>query len=319
MDVSWLRSWLGASREPSRGDRDALEGLAWTGDPAWPAGLEIEWLGTAGFRLSYEGFDLLIDPYVTRVPLGAVLARRPALPEVALVRRYVPRASAVLVGHTHFDHAVDVPKLSELYGCPVFGSPSLQHLMALHGLAERATVVEPYRTYALGPFEVSFVPSVHSKLVLGLAVPFDGELTCEHLDQLAPSAYRCGLVWGIHVAVAGVTFYHQGSADLVDDAVRHRGVDYFLAGISGRSMARDYVGRVLRQLEPRVIVPTHYDDFFRPLGEPMTLIRNVDVAGFVGEVEAVSRDFTIRTLRPLEVVGGGPSGRPYGASSQGLM
>ena len=58
--------------------------------------------------------------------------------------------------------------------------------MGLHGLAEQAVEVEPYRTYELGPFEVSFTPSVHSKLMLGLAVPFDGELTCEHLDGLSP-------------------------------------------------------------------------------------------------------------------------------------
>ena len=40
--------------------------------------------------------------------------------------------------------------------------------MGLHGLAEQAVEVEPYRAYELGPFEVSFAPSVHSKLLLGL-------------------------------------------------------------------------------------------------------------------------------------------------------
>ena len=58
--------------------------------------------------------------------------------------------------------------------------------MGLHGLAEQTVEVEPYRTYELGPFEVSFTPSVHSKLLLGLAVPYDGDLTCEHLDGLSP-------------------------------------------------------------------------------------------------------------------------------------
>ena len=54
------------------------------------------------------------------------------------------------------------------------------------------------------------------KLLLGLAVPYDGDLTCEHLDALSPSAYRCGQVWGISIEVAGVRFYHQGSANLID-------------------------------------------------------------------------------------------------------
>ena len=112
--------------------------------------------------------------------------------------------------------------------------------MALHGLAERAVEVEPYRTYELGPFEVSFTPSVHSKLLLGLAVPYDGDLTCEHLDSLTPGAYRCGQVWGISIEVAGIRFYHQGSANLIDDAIRERSVDVFLAGVAGRSFTEDY-------------------------------------------------------------------------------
>ena len=93
----------------------------------------------------------------------------------------------MLVGHTHFDHAVDAPAIARRFGCKAYGSDSLVTLMGLHGLAERAVEVEPYRTYELGPFEVSFTPSVHSKLLLGLAVPYDGELTCEHLDALSPA------------------------------------------------------------------------------------------------------------------------------------
>ncbi len=141
----------------------------------------------------------------------------------------------MLVGHTHFDHAVDAPAIARRFGCKAYGSDSLLRLMDLHGLAEQTVEVEPYRTYELGPFEVSFTPSVHSKLLLGLAVPYDGDLTCEHLDALTPGAYRCGQVWGVTIAVAGVRFYHQGSANLIDEAVRERDVDVFLAGVAGRT------------------------------------------------------------------------------------
>ncbi len=76
--------------------------------------------------------------------------------------------------------------------------------MRLHGLGGLAVEVEPYRRYELGPFVVSFTPSLHSKLILGRRVPFDGELTCEQLDGLTPGAYRCGQVWGIRIEVAGI-------------------------------------------------------------------------------------------------------------------
>jgi hypothetical protein len=45
-----------------------------------------------------------------------------------------------------------------------------------------------------------------------------------------------------------------------------------------------------------VVVPTHYDDFFRPLAEDMDLVANVRLADLAGEVEAVSRDATLAAL-----------------------
>lgn len=269
-----------------------------------PAGLEVEWLGVSGYRLSHEGKTLFIDPYLSRVPVSHLIRRRPALPDPSALDRFGAAPGevvGVLVGHTHFDHAVDAPAIAARTGCSAYGSPSLVNLMALHGLAEQAVEVEPYRTYELGPFEVSFTPSAHSKLLLGLAVPYDGELSCDHLDGLAPGSYRCGQVWGISIRVAGIHLYHQGSANLIDDAIRARDVDVFLAGIAGRSFTRDYWARILPRLDPAVVVPTHYDNFFRPLGDGMEFVSNVRVASLPEEIGAVARDVEIAALPRVDV------------------
>ena len=268
--------------------------------------MEVEWLGVSGYRLTYEGQSIYIDPYLSRVPLSSLIRRRTALPDRVMLDRYVRpqgEVAGVLVGHTHFDHAVDAPAIAKLYGCKAYGSSSLLQLMNLHGLAERTVEVEPYRTYELGPFEVSFTPSAHSKLILGLAVPYNGELTCDHLDGLCPSAYKCGQVWGLTIRVAGITLYHQGSANLIDDAVRERGVDVFLAGIAGRSVTRNYWQRVLSKLEPRTIVPTHYDDFFKPLGAEFEFIRGAKIEQVPEEVAVVSEDFTVAALPRTDLAG----------------
>lgn len=274
---------------------------------ALPAGLQLQWLGVAGYRLTYERRTLYIDPYVSRVSLGTVLRRAPAHADLALHERYlggeVGEVVGVLVGHTHFDHAIDVPALARRHGARAYGSRSLVNLMALHGLGERTVEVEPHRAYELGPFTVKFVPSLHSKLLLGYRVPFDGELTCEHLDALSPGAYRCGQVWGIHVEVAGMSFYHQGSASLIDEEIRHRDVDVFLAGIAGRSFTRDYWSRILTRLQPRVVVASHFDDFFRPLDAPLAFSTNVNLTALPEEIAAVSRDFAVATLEPLRTLG----------------
>jgi L-ascorbate metabolism protein UlaG (beta-lactamase superfamily) len=258
-----------------------------------PTGLEIEWLGVAGYRLTYDGVSVLVDPYASRVPLRALLLRRPALPEPHLIDRYIGPASAVLIGHTHWDHAVDAPALARRDGARVYGSESLAHLMRLHGL--QSTVVEPHRPYEIGPFVVRFVPSRHSKLLFGRKVPFDGPLTCEDVHALTPGAYRCGDVFGIRIEVAGISLYHQGSADL-DDRERIDAVDVFLAGVAGRQVTPRYWERILPRLDPRLIVPTHYDDFFAPLDRELGLVRRIALTELPGEISAVSGAARIAAL-----------------------
>ena len=291
-------------RSAQREDGQALGELE-TSPLELPTELEVEWLGVSGYRMSFEGKTLFVDPYVSRVPFSDLLRRRPTLPDPAALERFVRAPGevvGVLVGHTHFDHAVDAPAIARHFGCEAYGSDSLARLMDLHGLADRAVEVEPYRTYELGPFEVSFTPSVHSKLLLGLAVPYDGDLTCEHLDALSPAAYRCGQVWGISIEVAGLRFYHQGSANLIDDAVRERGVDVFLAGIAGRNFTEGYWRRILPLLDPEVVVPTHYDNFFRPLGREMEFVSNVQLSALPEEIGAVSGDARIAALPRADLV-----------------
>jgi L-ascorbate metabolism protein UlaG (beta-lactamase superfamily) len=268
-----------------------------------PAGLEIEWLGVSGYRLTYEAVSLFVDPYVSRVPLRALLLGRLAMPEAALIDRYISApgpVAGVLVGHTHFDHAIDAPAIARRFATKAYGSSSLAQLMYLHGLGELAVEVVPHKAYELGPFVVRFVPSRHSKLLFGRRIPMDGELTCDHLRGLSPRAYRCGQVWGIRIDVAGVSLYHQGSADLDDDELRDEPVDVFLAGVAGRSFTPRYWERILPRLDPRVVVPTHYDDFFAPLGRRLSFVRQVRLAEVPAEVAAVSGGAQVTALARVD-------------------
>ena len=296
-------AYLATARRQHESDRLTARQLAWPDAAALPPGLQLTWLGTAGFRFAYQGVVLWIDPYVTRLPLAAFVRHRVVPASDDVVATWIDRADAVLVGHTHFDHALDVPAIARRTGCTVYGSKSLEHLMGLHELGSQARVVEPHQRYEVGPFAFHFVPSIHSKLQLGLGIPYSGELTCEHADELTPQAYRCGQVWGICVEVAGARFYHQGSADLLEDEIHDRDVDVFLCGISGRRFTPHYVERIVRTLRPRVIVPTHYDDFFRPLGEPTRFSFNVNLTGFADEVHHATHDLPIHVMEVGRVIG----------------
>ena len=288
-----------------RNDPSVQQDLNWNRQGVdLPTGLEIEWLGTAGFRLTFQGTTLLIDPFLSRARLTDVVRQRPMAVQAAIVDRLAPVADAILVGHTHFDHAVDVPHIAIAHDAPVYGSASMAHLLDLYDRADLARDVIPHQAYEVGPFTVRYRPSCHSKLVAGLAVPSGGELTCDSLDHLGAGHYRCGQVWGIAIDVAGITLYHQGSANLIDDQIRDRQVDVFLCGIAGRAWTRRFVERALRALDPTLILAHHHDDFFLPVESDMGFSLNVNLGGFAEDVARLAPDVPVRTLDPLQTVTG---------------
>ena len=88
-----------------------------------PDGLELEWLGVAGYRLTTRA-SRSGRPYVSRVPLRVCSCGGRRCPTPALLARYVRPpgpVAGVLVGHTHWDHAVDAPAIARRFGCPATG------------------------------------------------------------------------------------------------------------------------------------------------------------------------------------------------------
>jgi L-ascorbate metabolism protein UlaG (beta-lactamase superfamily) len=251
------------------------EDIAWkpdTLDGSGQGAVRVRWLGTAGFALEHAGHVVLIDPYLTRASLARCLLS-PLVPDEAAIARHAPRADAIVVGHTHFDHALDVPSIALRTGARVFGSRSAAALCRARGVPEPQVEVverEPGSEPAVrqvGPFELRFLPSAHSRLVLG-RVPAPGDIAdCEEVPMRA-HAYRCGAVFGVEIRVAGKTLYHMGSAELVDASVDVRNVDLLLMCVAGWTTSRDLPERVARKVAPGAILLSHWDNFLRPMHRP---------------------------------------------------
>src|SRR5690606_108406 len=92
--------------------------------------------------------------------------------DLALVSRVTPKAHAIVAGHTHFDHVLDVPAIARATGATVYGSRSCAALCRASGVPEAQIVDVQSRGRApmraeVGPFELRFVPSVHSAFLFG--------------------------------------------------------------------------------------------------------------------------------------------------------
>lgn len=262
--------------------------------------VRVRWLGTAGFALSYDGTTVLFDPYLTRASLAACLSG-PLATDVAAVHRFAPEADAIVVGHTHFDHALDVPTIARITGATVFGSRSATTLCRAAGLpegrvrdVERAPGQEPV-VAEVGPFTLRFIPSSHSKLLAG-RVPLPGEIEdCDDIP-LRADRFRCGAVFGVAIEVAGRRIYHMGSAELVEASAPPREVDLLLLCVAGWTSTPKLPERAIRQHAPRAVLLSHWDNFLLPFDRGARMLPAMQLPRLVDRLGRASRDVRIGTL-----------------------
>jgi L-ascorbate metabolism protein UlaG (beta-lactamase superfamily) len=277
--------------------------LAWSADALGRAGgpndVRVAWLGTAGFAIEYRGTVVLVDPYVTRAPLASLLVS--VRPDTAAIARYIPRADAIIVGHTHFDHALDVPEIARRTGAMVFGSVSASALCRAGGVPEsRIDVVERAAGSApvereVGPFALRFVPSAHSRFLFG-RVPAVGDIAdCDDVPAHA-SGYRCGAVFGVEIRVGGRTLYHIGSAELVDANIPATHIDLALVCVAGWTSSRDFPERVMHRLGPGAVLLSHWDNFLRPIDRPARMLPAMQMSRLVDRLASASKGIKIGTL-----------------------
>jgi L-ascorbate metabolism protein UlaG (beta-lactamase superfamily) len=271
--------------------------------------LALQWLGTAGFRLQLHGKHLWFDPHLSRQSLLEV-----ALGKIAPVRErilaHVDAAHGVVVGHSHFDHAMDAPLLATHFGAHVYGAEDT--LNYCRGLdvpnGQLHLLAGDDETHALGPFAIGARRSVHSPFALG-RVPFPGHIRRPFQLPAPASAWRVGQVLIPHVTAhlgpghsahgQRLTIAHVGSAALVDAELRGLQADVVLACTIGRHATPNFTHRLLDALQPRLVVPCHWDQFWRPIDAPVRQIPSNDLAGFLQEVAAHPTAPRVRVLPML--------------------
>ena len=268
-------------------------------------GLRITWLGTAGFAIACDGHVLLLDPYLTRASLTGLLA--PLRSDPALVRRLTPRADAIVLSHTHFDHALDTPAIAAQTGARVFGSRSALRLCRSHGLPDaQLECVEPGsgggpRDAEVGPFRLRFWPSAHSAFLFG-RVPFPGEIADCSDVPMRTGAYRCGAVFGTEIEVGGRRLFHVGSAELVERGWRVRPVDLALACVAGWTSTDRYPERLVAALSPGAVLLHHWDNFLRGLDGEARALPAMRFQHLVDRLDAAAPRLPIGALPPLGAI-----------------
>jgi len=268
--------------------------------------LTVRWLGAAGLELVAGHQAVLIDPYLTRPGKARIIAGRLS-PNPAAVNHYLDSldasVTAIVAGHTHFDHALDIPSLAaRVDRCAIIGSRSLDNLFRIQNLPDRVTVCQPHRKISVADgIRVTMIPSAHGRVLPG-RVPYPGEISPHERPPLKSSRYRLGDMYMPRITMAGTALVHAGSAGYLPPAAPGTPCDVLFMCVPGWHRDTEYTRALLADLAPRMIIPFHYDDFTRPLRSSgrQPCLPFLKMSAFVEAVRQNAPQAKIRFLRPLE-------------------
>ena len=264
------------------------------GSPVAPGELSIRWFGTAAYRLEYSGKVLWIDPWFSRQGL---LALRMGVIEPVReeIDKYLDRADAIAIGHSHYDHAADLPYIAPKTGAVVYGSDSTANILRACGTDEaQIRIVTGGDTVEEGPFKIRFVASAHGSL-MG-RIPGDFDIGPDIQLPLKAMEYGHGEVFGLLVEVEGYRIYHKGSAAIVEESEREVRADLLLLGISLKTDTKRFVYRMVEMIDPEILMPMHYDYFFRPLSKGLRMVPRTRFGQVVDEARDAKPEIRIVTL-----------------------
>jgi L-ascorbate metabolism protein UlaG (beta-lactamase superfamily) len=272
--------------------------------PRADGGLSVTFLGVATLLLDDGTSAILTDGFFSRPSLLDVLVRKLTPHEKriddSLRRAGVTHLQAVLPVHTHFDHAMDSAVVAARTGGVLVGGSSAA--MVGHALPDRQVrVATSGETLTFGSFEITLIASEHCP-----PDRFPGRIEFPVVPPVRASAYRCGEAWSLLVRhTSGLSALIQGSAGYVAGSLAGQQADVAYIGVGQLGIQSDeyirtYWQETVRAVGARRVVLIHWDDFFRPLTEPLRALP------YAGD----DLDHTLRVLAPLAEADGVPISFP---------
>ena len=283
--------------------------------PTGGEGVRLVYLGTGGWIFEHDGAQILAGPLFSnpdfwRTGVG------PIEPDTAVIDRYMSRfdvsdAGAILVGHAHYDHLMDVPRVARRHApaARILGSRTILNTLGtwselMHRVEVMDTLAgdeaEPGRWFYVGStVRVMALRSLHGSHFDGLTF-YVGTV-----DEPRAEAPGAATEWVDGETYAFLVDFLDASGDVVfriyyqdavapppwglapDPVITARRVDAAILVPAVFEEVPWHPETIVRNLSPRRVLLGHWEDFFQPIEDPPEPVPFTDLAEFEARLARV--------------------------------
>lgn len=270
--------------------------------------VHLTYLGSGGWIFEHRGEQLLAAPLFSnpgfvRTGLRPISSDTVAVDE-GMDRFDVSAARAILVGHAHYDHLMDVPRVAERHAprARILGSRTVRNTLGTwSGVMDRVDVVNDSAGDGAAPGRwMRYGPSTRVMPLRSLHGPhFDGlTLYVGTTDEPRASPPRTATDWVDGETFAFLVDFLDDRGDVVfriyyQDAVAPRpqgfaptsvleehAVDVAILVPATFEEVPWHPEAIVGNLQPRHVVLGHWEDFFQPYDAPTAPVPLTDLGEF---------------------------------------
>ncbi len=251
---------VGCWKQPEAGAQTIAE------EPQEKERVVLKWLGTAGWEIQLGKTIILIDPFLTRKE--ATYQEWKTDEEAVL--KVIKGADYIFAGHSHRDHISDVPFIAKRFGSKIIGSRTTTNLALTAGVDKSQVItISGGEKLDFKEFSVQVIKSQHGFLTIRghprqpkfeeILRPWGGPIM--GTDFVEGGSYLYYFTFGKHRVL------HQSTPNFIEEHLTGLHSDVAL-------LASNHLGfnleRVLKALNPKVIILHHFDHHFDGLRAPFS-------------------------------------------------